>query len=200
MNDKFFDLKKEKQDRMINASLKIFALNGYQHASTDDIVKEAGISKGLLFHYFTSKLGLYTFLADYCVRFMILDISTGVNERETDYFKLIRELEGAKLKVLKNYPYMQQFLNRMEQETAEEALTVTQEQRDNLAGVYREIMNRADVSRFHPEADSVRIGRMIRITLSGLMSESIRKGSFQPERFYTEAQKYLQMIGSMSYK
>ena len=44
MNDKFFDLKQEKQDRMINAALKIFSRKGYKHASTDDIVKEAGIS------------------------------------------------------------------------------------------------------------------------------------------------------------
>ena len=57
MNDKFFDLKKEKQDRMINAGLHIFAMNGYRHASTDEIVKEANISKGLLFHYFESKAG-----------------------------------------------------------------------------------------------------------------------------------------------
>ena len=57
MNEKFFDLKKEKQDRMINAALKVFALNGYRHASTDDIVREAAISKGLLFHYFENKLG-----------------------------------------------------------------------------------------------------------------------------------------------
>ena len=56
MNEKFFDLKKEKQDRMINAALKAFALSGYRHASTDDIVREAAISKGLLFHYFESKL------------------------------------------------------------------------------------------------------------------------------------------------
>ena len=52
MNEKFFDLKKEKsRNRMINAALKIFAKNGYRHASTDDMVAEAGISKGLLFHY-----------------------------------------------------------------------------------------------------------------------------------------------------
>ena len=50
MNDKFFDLKKDKQDRIINAALQVFALNGYRHASTDDIVKLASISKGLLFH------------------------------------------------------------------------------------------------------------------------------------------------------
>ena len=61
MNEKFFDLKKEKQDRMINAALKVFGMRGYQFASTDDIVREAGISKGLLFHYFGSKLGLYSF-------------------------------------------------------------------------------------------------------------------------------------------
>ena len=55
MNSKFFDLKKEKQDRMINAALKVFAMQGYRHASTDDIVREAGISKGLLFHYLVVK-------------------------------------------------------------------------------------------------------------------------------------------------
>ena len=40
MNEKFFDLKKEKQDRMINAALKVFGMRGYPFASTDDIVKE----------------------------------------------------------------------------------------------------------------------------------------------------------------
>ena len=49
MNEKFFDLKKEKQDRMINAALKVFALNGYRHASTDDIVREAAIRRDYYF-------------------------------------------------------------------------------------------------------------------------------------------------------
>ncbi len=59
MNAKFFDVKKAKQDAIINAALKSFALNGYKKTSTDVIVREAGISKGLLFHYFISKQGLY---------------------------------------------------------------------------------------------------------------------------------------------
>lgn len=77
MNEKFFDLKKEKQDRMINAALKAFALSGYRHASTDDIVREAAISNGLLFHYFESKLGVYAFVYDYSVRYLLLELSTG---------------------------------------------------------------------------------------------------------------------------
>ena len=93
MNEKFFDLKQEKQDRMINAALKIFAKNGYKHASTDEIVAEASISKGLLFHYFGSKQGLYDFLYDYSVRFLMLETKSLVPETETDYFRIMKLLE-----------------------------------------------------------------------------------------------------------
>ena len=111
MNEKFFDLKKEKQDRMINASLKVFAMNGYAHASTDDIVREAGISKGLLFHYFVSKLGLYSFIYDYSIRYVILELTTGVDKEETDYFRLVGQIREAELQVMRNYPCMMLFLN-----------------------------------------------------------------------------------------
>ena len=89
MNGKFFDLKKEKQDRMINAALKVFAQQGYHHASTDDIVREAGISKGLLFHYFGSKLGVYTFVYDYSVRYMTLELSSCVDNKCTELFSVM---------------------------------------------------------------------------------------------------------------
>ena len=112
MNGKFFDLKKEKQDRMINAALKIFAQNGYRHASTDDIVREAAISKGLLFHYFGSKLGTYTFVYDYSVRYMVLELKAAVSATEADPFEIWKQIEQAKLQALRRYPYVQQFLTR----------------------------------------------------------------------------------------
>ena len=52
---KFQSLETEKRERIINAALKEFAKNGYDKASTNDIVKEAEISKGSLFNYFNSK-------------------------------------------------------------------------------------------------------------------------------------------------
>ena len=103
MNDKFFDLKQEKQDRIINGALKVFALSDYKHASTDDIVKEAGISKGLLFHYFNSKIGLYVFLFDYSARFMMLEMSREISRRETDFFELTRQMERARMQVMRLY-------------------------------------------------------------------------------------------------
>ena len=97
MNEKFFDLKKEKQDRIINAALRAFALSGYMHASTDDIVKMAGISKGLIFHYFETKLGLYQFVYDYSIRVINLEITTGVSRDITDFFTIREELEHVDL-------------------------------------------------------------------------------------------------------
>ena len=104
MNSKFFDLKKEKQDRMINAALKVFALQGYRHASTDDIVREAAISKGLLFHYFGSKLGVYQFIYDYSVRYMNLELRSTVDPAERELFALMKQIELAKMHALRGYP------------------------------------------------------------------------------------------------
>ena len=144
MNSKFFDLAKEKQDRMINAALKVFAENGYKGASTDDIVKEAGISKGLLFHYFSNKIGLYTFVYDYSTRYMMLELTSEVDSKETDFFEIYKQMEMAKLQVLKNYPYMQEFLNRAMYEDVHEAILAIEDKRSVLKECYEKIQNQID--------------------------------------------------------
>ncbi len=200
MNEKFFDLKKEKQDRMINASLKVFAKNGYDHASTDDIVKEAGISKGLLFHYFISKLGLYSFIYDYSVKYIMLELSTGVSKKETDYFELLGQIKLSQLQVMKNYPYMLQFINKSREENVTEALIETGEKRNILPDYYAQVMDRADLLRFREGTDIKKLTKVIGYTVDGLMSEHFINGSFQPEIYYEEMKQYLDMMKKLSYK
>ena len=200
MNEKFFDLKKEKQDRMINAALKVFAINGYKHASTDDIVAEAGISKGLLFHYFGSKLGLYTFLHDYSVRFMKLELTTGVSSSVNDYFTIRKQIEFAKMQVLKNYPYMQQFLDRCASENVSEALMAIEKQRDIIKEVYTTLKGRANRSLFADNVSFEKLDAMLDYTISGLMSAHFIDDSFHPEMLYEEAVSYLEMMQGISYK
>lgn len=200
MNDKFFDLKKEKQDRMINAALKIFALNGYKHASTDDIVREAGISKGLLFHYFGSKLGLYSFIYDYSVKYMNLELSTGVSKEETDFFKLLIQIETSKLQVLKNYPYMQQFLNSASREDVKEALLATEEKKEVIKETYSAIFERTDNSLFSPDIDLEKLTLMLNYVVNGLMTDSFLTNSFQPEIFHKEVITYFNMMQSLTYR
>ncbi len=194
MNGKFFDLKKEKQDRMINAALKVFALNGYRHASTDDIVREAAISKGLLFHYFESKLGLYTFIYDYSVRYMSLELSTIVDAQETDLFELMKQTENARLRAMRGYPYMQQFLNRAQSENVSEALLAIEEKRNILNEVYEEIWKRVDSGKLPPEVDCDKLRNMLELTIKGLMTERFVDASFQPDMLYQEIVGYLDMV------
>ena len=196
MNEKFFDLKKEKQDRMINAALKLFAENGYRRASTDEMVKEAGISKGLLFHYFTSKAGLYEFICDYSVKFVIMEMSSTVGKEEKDYFRLRLQIEKAKMTAMKNFPYIQLFLLQMEKETSKEALEVMQPAAQALRSAYDDIYQKADFGMLE-EISVERLAKIVDYTLNGLLEELLRKSSFSPDTYYTEVSQYLKELERM---
>ena len=110
MNEKFWNLKKEKQDRMINASMKVFSENGYENACTDVIVKEAGISKGLLFHYFESKAGAYSFAIGYGVKYIKLELSSFASKKG-DFYDKAEGIALAKSQLMKQHPYLMLFLD-----------------------------------------------------------------------------------------
>lgn len=200
MNGKFFDLKKEKQDRMINAALKIFALQGYRHASTDDIVREASISKGLLFHYFESKLGVYRFVYDYSVRYVSLELRSTVSPTESDLFEILKQTECARMHAMRGYPYMQQFLNRCMYEDVSEALMAIEEKKGALEEVYRGVNARIRYDRLPAGVDGEKLRKMLDFTVKGLMTERFQNASFQPEMLYREICDYLDMMKQLVYR
>lgn len=67
MNATFESLPKDKRKLIIDVCMEEFAQNGYEKASTNKIVKNAGISKGILFHYFGNKKNLYLYILDYAI-------------------------------------------------------------------------------------------------------------------------------------
>ena len=194
MNPKFFDVKKEKQDAIINAALMVFAENGYKKASTDNIVKAAGISKGLLFHYFISKQGVYEFIYDYSIKYTTLELSQTINRKETDFFAIQRMIELTKLRVMKNYPYMQQFLNNVKYETHPDALKIIQESENSVDEAYAEIYKRADMSRFNRPVDAQKIIRMIGWMSDGFIRDKFRNGTPEPDSMNGEFAQYLSML------
>ena len=80
---KFHALDDDKRERIISAAMKEFLI-GYKHASTDNIVREAGISKGLLFHYFGTKENLYRFLVEYVAETFTQEFLNVLNIRQPD--------------------------------------------------------------------------------------------------------------------
>lgn len=194
MNDKFFDLKREKQDRMINGGLKIFAKYGYRHATTDEIVKEAAISKGLLFHYFDNKVGMYVFLMDYSVRFLLLEMSRKVDEKEENFFVIARQLEDAALGVLKNYPYMQAFLEKAFEEICLEALEECEEQKQAYQTRMERYYNQAKEDSLKEGVSLSRVKNMFKYIKKGILMENLAMDTMQPEMMHVQICTYLNML------
>lgn len=193
MNDKFFDLKKEKQDRMINGALKIFALNGYQKASTDDIVKEAGISKGLLFHYFGSKAGLYIFVYEYSSRYMSMELQRAISLREKDFFRLLMQMEDAKNVLLRNYPYMQKFLFGQEVPEEENIKDKVKDFTGLVDSAMEEVLERADYDRILEDVDKKLLVRSVNYVTRGLMETALTE-KLDPDFVHKEAVAYCEMM------
>ncbi len=198
MNEKFFELKKEKQDRMINAALLVFSKYGYYHASTDEIVKEANISKGLLFHYFGSKIGMYAFLYDYATRSAAVEFTTNVEKDETDYFELYNQVVSAKAASMAQYPYIFLFLKKADEETQPEAVAEISERREKFQRIMEALRERADITKFMQGVDYRKIGEVLDFTVDGIMERSLKSGNFRADLFLEEAGEYVDMIRDMS--
>lgn len=54
----FEEMRKNRRFQIMEAALRLFALEGYGHASISRLATEAGISKGLMYNYFESKEAL----------------------------------------------------------------------------------------------------------------------------------------------
>lgn len=104
---KIMAMEAEKRKRILNAALNEFS-KGYTAANTDVIVKEAGISKGLLFHYFGSKRGLFLFLIKYTLEMMISGYEKVISER-CDFLDNLWAVSKWKLDVSLQYPLEYRF-------------------------------------------------------------------------------------------
>ena len=199
MNEKFFDLKKEKQDRMINAALKIFAQNGYAHASTDDIVKEAGISKGLLFHYFTNKIGLYSFIYDYSARFVVLELTGSIDTKDNDFFSLHVQIKSTESAIMKGYPYMIAFLNSVKNENVIEAIKEISDKKSVVSDKIEEYFKHANTSLLKSDIDINLLNNMIDYVSEAVLLKNLKINPDKPDLYFKEMKDYLIQLRYMSY-
>ena len=58
MSDYSLMIMTEKQEKILNAALQLFAQEGYHATSTSKVAKHAGVSEGLIFRHFGNKDGL----------------------------------------------------------------------------------------------------------------------------------------------
>ncbi|MDO4489003.1 MAG: TetR/AcrR family transcriptional regulator [Eubacteriales bacterium] len=120
MNDKFFSLPEDKQNRIIQAGYRIFANNSYKKCPVGKIAEEAGISKALLFHYFRNKKELYLYLLKNGGDITINALRESGCLEERDRFKAMIMAMQTKIALMKKYPELSRFMIRSYFEKDEE--------------------------------------------------------------------------------
>ncbi len=204
MNEKFFNMDSEKQGRILNASLDEFASFGYDRASTNNIVKNAGISKGLLFHYFGSKKGLYDFLYNYAFDYAIEKFD-GEILREKDLLLLLEKTILIKIKLMRQYPNIFNFFISCFLDTAEEAKGLDIKNDPRFLKMKNTVFQSADVSLFRNDIELSRILATINGTLEQFSTSEMRKLQITGEELdldymYKEVMAYIDMFRRIFYK
>lgn len=207
MKDKLLNLEQEKLDRIINAALKVFAENGYAKASTNEMVKEAGISKGLLFHYFQNKKGLFLFLYDYMYEILMKELVGKVNWEEKDLFLKYKQLATLKLDVFVKYPQMFDFLTSAYfEEDGEVKKEIETRTKDLLSIGYQQFFTDIDYSKFKEGIDVEKAANIVFWSMEGFSNshqERIKQltlENFELDEVYTEMDAYLELLKKVFYK
>jgi len=110
MYSSFEKLPVEKRELILRSSLEEFTAKGYYEASTDAITRNAGISKGILFHYFKSKKGLYLYLVEHIYDWLYDMVVHEIEKlTEDDFFQRIKGIMRVKCEVTLKYPVETEF-------------------------------------------------------------------------------------------
>jgi len=204
---KFLSLDKEKQDRIINAAMKEFAQKGYDKASTNEMVKEAGISKGLLFHYFQNKKQLYFFLYDHMTKLLVEQIEEKVDKEERDLFIRVRQMALVKLEIFQMYPELFNFAKSIFMETSAEVIhEVGQRGKELLESYFKDFKGDIDFSKFKKGIDVNKAFNIIAWTLEGFGFQQQKKvqslsiENLDIEEALKEMDEYLDMLRNAFYE
>ena len=203
---KFLHLEPEKRERIINAAMTEF-LHGFKKASTDNIVREAGISKGLLFHYFGTKENLFNFLIDYGIDTVKREYLDLVNTTQPDILESIWQTSLLKKDLSVKFPSIFDFLTNafVEAKTGGEANSNLMRFTQTSAGVIAEIYKNADTSLFRDDVDPKVAVEIIGWAVSGYAQSKIKDSSGTNARenydkYLDEVQTLLGVLRHVFYK
>lgn len=107
----YSDTDDSKRTAILNAAMAEF-INGYEKASTDAIVKAAGVSKGLLFHYFGSKKELFLYAYEYAMQAVVKEFYDLINFNNRDILDRMKQILLLKMDLMHKHPMIFDFIVR----------------------------------------------------------------------------------------
>ncbi len=192
MNEKFYQLPKDKQQRIIDAGFRVFAENSYKKSPVREIAEAAGISKSLLFHYFRNKKELYLFLWEEAAQITIKYLTAYRCYEPDDLFEMMERGMLAKFKIIEQYPHMAKFAVKAFYEKDEEICVQIQEiylkYFDKKASQAIRALDPAD---FVPGLDLQMMYREIYWASEGYLWEMLQQGDLNAARMEADFRKLL---------
>lgn len=194
----------EKRDRIINASLEEFGKNTFDKASTNNIVKNAGISKGLLFHYFENKKGLRDYLEKYVIRTVISTLQNELDWEETDFFNRLKQVALIKGRLTYRFPYIFEFFTNLIETMDFDALLKYRE--DFAPGLMEKIYtHNIDYTKFKTGLDMEKIMKIInwvieKYSLDLLETLKKTKGTWDYPKINQEFEEYMDILRKAFYR
>ncbi len=200
MSNAFYKLDKKKQERIINASLHVFSKNNFKNGSTDIIAYQAQISKGSLFQYFKNKKSLYLFLYEYSLEELEKKAYKHFNSNEKDYFKILENNILVKITLIKEYPYLYDFVvNANEEENSDIAQLIQQVNHKRKIPMNEKLYNNLNYSKFKEGIDFENINKMINWCVEGIWNEGV-SNSYSIENMYNQAMSIINFFKNAVYK
>ncbi len=207
MPSKFLSLKPEKQERILNAAIKEFARKGFEKASTNEIVKEANIGKGMLFHYFKSKKDLFLFLYDHTLDIVMTEFLGKLDWNEKDVFNRLRQMVYAKLELMKKYPEIFNFLMAANRESSGEVRKELESRNKEVTNAgYRKAFEDIDFGKFKEGIDIQKALNIIVWTVEGFAAKQQEKAGplslneLHTDELLAEMDRYLELLKNCFYK
>ena len=200
-------LDKERKEAIINSALNEFATKGYEEASTIIIAKNAGISKGLMFHYVNSKKDLFLYLYDYTIEIILDDFFGSINMNERDMLERCRQIALVKLELLHKHPRLFDFFQAaIYTDFKDVKAELDRKGKDTRFAAFEKLFDNVDDSKFKEEIDVAKAKELIIWSLNGIadkMQLRVKGLSWDEMDFDTliaECDSYFNILKQVFYK
>ena len=205
MNEKFFSLPEKRQDLIRSSAMLEFGENTFKKTSADAIAKRAGVSKGLLFHYFKDKRELYLYLFQYaideCMDIFNRHILKASYFGETDFFRTLEVGQQVKMDMVRRHPGLFRFVMRAYYEQ-DSALSPKLRRKldDVLEHATDSFLSRMDLRKFRDGVDPRAVLRLLTLASEGMLAETGACTAEEIDKLFQEYQKYADMLRQHLYK
>ncbi len=204
MKDILLDVESSKKEKIINAAIVEFSKNGFEKASTNAIVKRAGVSKGLIYHYFENKQALYDYLIYYVFNLVMGEINDKLNFNEPDIFKRFKEVAMIKMEISYHHPSIYDVIPKFYEDKSYEEIKALAE--SFSPNIYQRIFSEnVDYSLFKDEVDVEKAMKIINWTIEKIGEEGMQEmvstqGKLDLDSYASKFDSYMQILKNAFYK